>query len=122
VRIIVDMNLSPLWIDFLTREGFEAVHWSTIGKATDADPVIIAYAKATDSIILTHDLDFGAILAVTGGDKPSVVQLRAQDTSHDVAGASVVEALKLVSTELATGALLTIDASRARLRLLPLKM
>jgi predicted nuclease of predicted toxin-antitoxin system len=31
VKLLVDMNLSPSWVDRLAQHGFEAVHWSTIG-------------------------------------------------------------------------------------------
>ena len=31
----------------------------------------MAYASANDCLVLTHDLDFGAILAATHGDKLS---------------------------------------------------
>ena len=34
MKLLVDMNLSPGWVDRLGRHGFEAVHWSTIGAAT----------------------------------------------------------------------------------------
>jgi hypothetical protein len=37
VKLLVDMNLSPSWVDRLARHGFEAVHWSTIGAATAPD-------------------------------------------------------------------------------------
>ena len=30
MKLLVDMNLSPAWIDRLARHRFEAVHWSTI--------------------------------------------------------------------------------------------
>lgn len=37
MRFLIDMNLSPDWIEVLTEEGWEAVHWSTVGayRATD---------------------------------------------------------------------------------------
>ena len=31
MKLLVDMNLSPSWVERLARHGFEAVHWSTIG-------------------------------------------------------------------------------------------
>jgi len=43
--------------------------------------------------VLTHDLDFSAILAATHGEKPSVVQIRAEDVSPDVIGKQVIIAL-----------------------------
>ncbi len=70
--------------------------------------------------MLTHDLDFSAILAATHGDKPSVVQIRSEDVSPDVIGGLVIDALRQMSAELDEGALLTVDPNRTRLRVLPL--
>ena len=80
----------------------------------------MAYAGANGCVVLTHDLDFGAILAATQGRKPSVVQIRAEDVSPDVIGERIVVALRQMAIELDAGALLTIDPWRARLRVLPL--
>ncbi|MGD0872249.1 MAG: DUF5615 family PIN-like protein [Bryobacteraceae bacterium] len=33
MKFLVDMNLSPLWVPFLSNQGFEAVHWSTVGHS-----------------------------------------------------------------------------------------
>ena len=70
--------------------------------------------------MLTHDLDFGSILATTHGAKPSVVQIRAEDVSPDTIGKQVIAALRQMASELDDGALLTIDPKRTRLRVLPL--
>ena len=121
MKLIVDMNLSPRWIGLLTDAGIEAAHWSTLGAKNAPDSEIMAYAKATDSVVLTHDLDFGAMLAATHGEKPSVVQLRAEDVSPDVIGVQVITALRQMASELEEGALLTIDPNRTRLRVLPLQ-
>lgn len=80
----------------------------------------MAYAAANGCVVLTHDLDFGAILAATQGRKPSVVQIRAEDVSPDVIGRQIVVALRQMATELEAGALLTVDPGRTRLRILPL--
>ncbi len=60
------------------------------------------------------------ILAATQGDKPSVVQIRADDVNPDTIGARVVAAVRQVGADLEGGALLSVDPDRARLRLLPL--
>jgi predicted nuclease of predicted toxin-antitoxin system len=73
VKLLVDMNLSPSWVDRLARHGFEAVHWSTIGAATAPDVEIVTWANG-HQFVVTNDLDFSAILAATGGASPSVVQ------------------------------------------------
>lgn len=81
MKLLVDMNLSPRWVDLLTRGGVGATH----------------------------------------GEKPSVVLLRADDMSPDVIGHQVVIALHQMETELHEGALVTIEPSRTRLRVLPLR-
>jgi predicted nuclease of predicted toxin-antitoxin system len=121
MKLLVDMNLSPRWVGVLAEAGIEAVHWSLLGANNAPDPEIMAYASANDYVVLTHDLDFSAILAATHGDKPSVVQIRSEDLSPDAIGKQIIAALRQMETELADGALLTIDPNRTRLRLLPLQ-
>jgi predicted nuclease of predicted toxin-antitoxin system len=122
MKVLFDMNLSPRWVDLLIGEGVEAAHWSTLGSGNASDRVIMAYAKTNDYIVLTHDLDFGAILAATQGEKPGVVQTRAELLSPNVIGKQVILALRQRALELQDGALPTVDTDRTRLRLLPLRV
>jgi predicted nuclease of predicted toxin-antitoxin system len=77
------------------------------------------YAIDNNCVVLTHDLDFSAILAATNIQKPSVVQLRATDVNPDQFGKQVISALRQMAAELAAGALVTIEPQRTRLRVLP---
>lgn len=120
MKLLVDMNLSPRWVAVLAGAGVDAAHWSAVGAQDAPDSEIMAYAAARDFVVLTHDLDFGAILAATHGEKPSVVQLRADDVNPDVVGPKVLAAIRQMEAELQAGALLTVDSNRTRLRLLPL--
>ncbi len=120
MKLLLDMNLSPRWVELFKISGLQASHWSSIGPATARDSEIMAYAAVNDFVILTHDLDFSAILAATQGGKPSVVQFRADDISPDAIGKQVIAALQQMSAELEEGALLTIEPDRHRMRLLPL--
>jgi predicted nuclease of predicted toxin-antitoxin system len=95
-------------------------HWSTLGAHNAPDTEIMAFARDNGFVVLTHDLDFSAILAATHDNKPSVVQIRADDTNPDAVGASVLTALRQMASELQEGALLTIEPGRTRLRVLPL--
>jgi len=120
VKLLIDMNLSPRWVEALAEAGFEATHWSEIGAGNAPDAEIFGYASANDLIVFTHDLDFGAILAVTHGLKPSVVQIRGGEISPERAARYVADALEQMAAELRSGALLTIDPRRTRIRILPL--
>jgi len=119
VKLLVDMNLSPRWLGVLFEAGIEAAHWSMLGAQNAPDSEIMAYARVNGYVVLTHDLDFSAILAATQGEKPSVVQIRAEDVSPDVIAKQVIAALRQMATELEDGALLTIEPNRTRLRVLP---
>jgi predicted nuclease of predicted toxin-antitoxin system len=114
MKVLIDMNLSPRWLDLLTGAGLEAVHWSALGAGNAPDLEIMAYAKTNDYVVLTHDLDFAAILAATEGEKPSVLQIRSDLLNPDVIGKQVVSALRQMAMELAEGALVTVDPERTR--------
>ncbi len=87
MKRLVDMNLSPRWVNLLADAGMVAAHGSTLGTNNAPNAEIMAYAREHHWVVLTHDLDFSAILAATHGDKPSVVQIRAEDVSPGVIGA-----------------------------------
>jgi predicted nuclease of predicted toxin-antitoxin system len=120
MKLRIDMNLSPKWVDRLTEAGFETAHWSSLGSRRASDLAITQYAGSHDWVVLTHDLDFGAILAVTHGEKPSVIQIRSGDVSPETIDPQVFLAIRDTSAELTAGALMTIDPERMRIRLLPL--
>jgi predicted nuclease of predicted toxin-antitoxin system len=121
MKLLVDMNLSPRWISQLNERGWSAIHWSQVGRPDAPDSEILRYAAENDYVVLTHDLDFGAILAITHGKKPSVVQIRSDDLTPESISKQVFAALRHVETDLERGALLTIEPDRTRLRLLPLE-
>jgi predicted nuclease of predicted toxin-antitoxin system len=121
MKVLVDLNLSPRWIEWLRDSGFEAEHWSTVGGLKASDSEIMEYAAAHGYVVLTHDLDFSSVLAASRGANPSVVQIRAEDVSVKAIGSQVVAALREAQEELKAGALLTIDHARTRLRLLPFR-
>ena len=114
------MNLSPRWVDVFSIYNIKAVHWSSVGHAYAADIEIMAYAKANNYAVFTHDLDLSAILAINHYHKPSVIQIRSGDISPDVVGQLVINALLAAAAEIEKGALITIDLKKTRLRVLPL--
>ncbi len=121
MKVLVDMNLSPGWANFLAEAGFEAVHWSDVGEGNAPDSELMQWAVEHGYIVLTADLDFGAILAATQGRGPSVVQVRSDVLTPRAIGGAVLAAIRQSQQELLDGALISVDAARARLRILPLR-
>jgi predicted nuclease of predicted toxin-antitoxin system len=68
--------LSTEWIPLLRAAGHEAVHWSEVGDPRAPDTALMQWAIANGFAVFTHDLDFGTMLALSGADGPSVLQVR----------------------------------------------
>ena len=115
------MNLSPDWVAAFATAGIESVHWSTIGDPRAEDTEIIEYARSNEYIVFTHDLDFGTLLAFTQAKGPSVIQVRAQDILPAHLGATVLSVIRENQIFLDKGALVVVDETRARVRILPLE-
>jgi predicted nuclease of predicted toxin-antitoxin system len=120
LRVLIDMNLSPRWVDEFARHGIESVHWSSQGTGSESDAEIMAWARDRGFIVFTHDLDFGGILASTGATGPSVVQVRAKDILPEAEGRLMSSLLRTHEESLMAGAILVVDRKRGRVRLLPL--
>lgn len=120
MKILIDMNLSPVWVERFEEWGIDSVHWSSVGDIRATDRTIMAYAANNGYIVFTHDLDFGALLAATQAESPSVIQVRIQDPLPDAIGSLVFAVLNQCADELAQGALVTVDVVRSRVRILPL--
>jgi predicted nuclease of predicted toxin-antitoxin system len=121
MKILVDMNLAPTLVQALQKEGFEAVHWSSVGDPRATDSAILEWADANGFVVLTHDLDFGAILAATGGRGPSVVQVRTQAIMPDRLVPVLVSLLHQHQAAIEAGAIVVAEESRARVRILPME-
>jgi predicted nuclease of predicted toxin-antitoxin system len=109
-----------VWVSFLAENGFESVHWSTVGQPAAPDSEIFDFAAANDWIVFTHDLDFGMLLASLRKSSPSVIQVRCQDVLPSAIGDIVLRAIQAAKPYLEAGALVTVDPFRHRIRLLPI--
>lgn len=81
----------------------------------------MGWARANGCVIFTHDLDFGALLAIAAQVGPSVIQMRTNDVTPDAQGRNLLAALERFAGPLADGALISLDEARARVRVLPIK-
>ena len=122
MKLLIDMNLSPAWARVLNQAGFESIHWAEVGAPNAPDKTLFDWAGQRGYVVFTHDMDFGAILAATRADSPSVFQIRTADVSPAALGPSAVELLKRFSPQLLEGALIVVDESRERVRILPLNV
>jgi len=121
MKLLIDMNLSPRLVDLLTNAGHQAVYWGAIGKPDAEDSEILTWSRTNGYVILTNDLDFGAILATMKHESPSVIQIRRRNLLPETIISLILQAVEKFAIELHTGALIVVDERRYRVRLLPLR-
>jgi predicted nuclease of predicted toxin-antitoxin system len=120
MKILIDMNLSPAWVQEFKTHHIESVHWSSVGKFDAPDAILMSWARENDHIVFTHDLDFGTALALAKSAKPSVIQVRTQNVTIAYLSKMVLSTVKKYTELLEKGALLVIDEDKQRIRILPL--
>jgi predicted nuclease of predicted toxin-antitoxin system len=120
MKVLVDMNLSPRWAERIQAAGIESVHWSSVGARTAPDPEVMDWARRNGYLVLTQDLDLGAILASSRAGGPSVVILRMSALPDDAAVSRTVAVLRGAADDLKKGAVVSVDSARSRVRILPI--
>ncbi len=76
MRFLADMGISPRTVNLLKTSGHDAVHLIEEGLERLSDDLILIKAREERRILLTLDLDFGYLLAVSKTNLPSVILFR----------------------------------------------
>lgn len=120
MRFLADMGVSQQAVDWLRTRGHDAVHLRDKGLQRLPNGEIFQKAASEQRIVLTFDLDFGEILAGSGGHVVSVVLFRLRNTRTDFVIQRLDEVLSSSSAELSQGAILIVEDGRHRVRILPI--
>jgi predicted nuclease of predicted toxin-antitoxin system len=120
MRLVIDINLSPEWVEVFHEHGYSAVHWSAVGNPRAPDTVIMAWAREHGNVVFAHDLDFSRLLPLTRASGPSVFQVRTEDVLPSGIGTLVIGALRQHREDLEAGAIVVLDATSSRARILPI--
>jgi predicted nuclease of predicted toxin-antitoxin system len=121
MNFLLDENLPPSLAPLLMATGHPARHVIEIGFNATADTLITDFARASGEIILTHDLDFTRILALSGEIRPSVIQFRLKKLQIDILLHLTLQCVERFGQELKNGSLLTVDERSIRVRKLPIR-
>ena len=76
LRLLANMNISPDTVNALHEKGLDIVRVSQILPVTSSDMEILDLARRENRVVVTQDLDFSALLALGGFDKPSLITIR----------------------------------------------
>jgi len=121
MKFLADMGLARSTVAFLRAQGHDAVHLREQGLQRLEDDEIIEKARAEGRVILTHDLDFGRIIAVSRASVPSVITFRLNDMRPTQVNRYLTEVLTHFARQLEAGALASVSERSIRVRTLPVK-
>lgn len=120
MKFLADMGISPRVVEELRQQGYDAVHLldENLHRMTDGD--ILEKSRRENRVLLTHDLDFGELLAASGGNLPSVIIFRLKDMRAININRHLFSILKGQSEPLKAGAVLSVTEQKVRIRILPI--
>lgn len=119
MRFLADMGVSLRVVAWLRAEGHDVVHLRDQGLQRLPNGEIFTKASAEQRIILTFDLDFSELLALSGDKNVSVVLFRLRDATTEFVIRRLQTVLIVSSEALQKGAIVVVEDSRHRVRRLP---
>jgi predicted nuclease of predicted toxin-antitoxin system len=120
VRFLADMCVDVRIVKWLRQNGHEATHLRDEGLHRMPNGEIFEKAIREDRIVITFDLDFGEIAALTESRRTSVILFRLKNTRTP----HVIERLSSVigsfPDALKRGCIVTVEDTRSRVRYFPI--
>jgi predicted nuclease of predicted toxin-antitoxin system len=120
LRFIADINISPQTVAALQKQGWQIARSSQWLPTTATDDEILEFARREVCVVITQDLDFSALLALSGHERPSLITLRLSTSEPEVVTIRLLEAASLLEKALAESCAITIEDSVVRIRKLPI--
>lgn len=119
MKFIANMGISPDTVTFLQKLGYAAIHLDKAGLGRLPDSQILAKAYAEGYVVLTHDLDFGDLMAASGAIAPSVVIFRLRNMRPESVN-RFLQVIERFQVEHERGAVITVTEGNIRVRELPI--
>jgi predicted nuclease of predicted toxin-antitoxin system len=119
MKFLLNMNLPRQLGKQLAGAGHVCRHVGDIGMARASDTEIVAAARRNRETIITHDLDYGGLLAFSGEDAPSVIIFRVHNTRIQNLFDQFVSAWNEIEEPLSNGAIVILEDAVLRIRRLP---
>lgn len=120
MRFLADMGVDIRVVQWLRAQGHDATHLRDEGLHRLANGDIFKKAMAEERVILTFDLDFGEIAALSKGRTARIIVFRLHNTRTN----HVIDRLRTILKEsegaLKRGAVVLVEESRHRIRRLPI--
>ena len=121
MKLLADMGISMTTVRALREAGEEVVHLQEQGLHKMPDDQILVKAIREQRVVITCDLDFGDLLAASGGSVPSVVLIRTRNQTPKAVTPRLFQILQTYHSALEAGAVVIVEDGGSRLRRLPIE-
>ena len=115
------MNVSPKTVSVFQHLGFDMIGVSSLLAETASDESIMNLARNTDRVLITQDLDFSALLAIHGYDRPSLITLRLSHSDPQTVTDRLYQVIPQIQEALLNGCAVTVEDRVIRIRPIPIR-
>lgn len=115
------MNISPRTVEALKQQGWDTIRVSQLLPVDATDQEILDLARQEGRVVLTQDLDFSALLALGGYDRPSLITLRLSVSDPETVLQRLLEVLPRIEQALQEGCAVAIEEISVCIRRLPIE-
>jgi len=120
MRFLADMGISKRVAEWLRANEHDVVHLQDRGLHRLPDGQIFELAAKEQRTILTFDLDFPEIIALSKSKTVSAIVFRLNNTTTSFVIQRIARVLADTAAELEQGAIVMVEDGRQRVRQLPI--
>ena len=121
MKALLDMPVSPALIQVLEEYGHSGIHAYQLGKARALDRELLEIAGNENRVVITADLDFPRLLALSSARGPGLILFRGGNYSDVEMCELLKRVLETVEPETLERSACVVDKKRVRIRPLPLR-
>lgn len=121
MRFFANMNISPKTVEVLHKTGWDIIRVSQVLPVNATDNKILDYARQENRIVITQDLDFSALIALSGFKKPSLITLRLSSSDPELVTQRLLKVIPQFEEILQKGYAVTIEDTSVRIHKLPIE-
>ena len=121
MKWLLNMNIPRRLRHLLESAGHQCRHVGDIGLGTADDWTVLKEAAEKGEAILTHDLDYGRLLAFSGAKQPSILIVRLSRPHPERIFKRLMEVWAIIEQPLTIGAIVVLEDTTVRIRELPIR-
>ncbi|MCA6510477.1 MAG: DUF5615 family PIN-like protein [Pseudanabaena sp.] len=121
IRLLADVHISPKTVGDLQKQGYEIMRSSEVLPANAPDINILEFARIENWVVLTQDLDFSMLVALSKYSQPSLITLRLSSAKPDIVTKRLLDVLSQIEKALQEGSAITVQDESIRIRKLPVR-